>query len=79
MILLLSTSDTDLLTASAGAPQGGEFTVANPSRILVEDIPALAAGADIIVVRILGGVRAWEDGLAAVTGLDVEKARATLG
>lgn len=72
MILLLSTSDTDLLTASA-ADEGSaspdasvSYRGANPSRILIEDIPRLAADADLIVVRILGGVRAWEDGLAAV-------------
>ncbi|QHD85987.1 cobaltochelatase subunit CobN [Gordonia sp. JH63] len=72
MILLLSTSDTDLLTASA-ADEGNaspdasvSYRGANPSRILIEDIPRLAADADLIVVRILGGVRAWEDGLAAV-------------
>lgn len=63
MILLLSTSDTDLITAAAS---GAELRGANPSRILVDDIDELAAGTDLIVVRILGGVRAWEDGLAAV-------------
>ncbi|WP_050949865.1 cobaltochelatase subunit CobN [Gordonia effusa] len=72
-ILLLSTSDTDLITAAAVTDRiGGErppFTGANPSRILVDDIPALAADADLIVVRILGGKRAWEDGLDAVLAL----------
>lgn len=63
MILLLSTSDTDLITAAAS---DADISGANPSRILVDDIPGLAAGADLIIVRILGGVRAWEDGLAAV-------------
>ncbi|WP_439032950.1 cobaltochelatase subunit CobN [Gordonia terrae] len=73
MILLLSTSDTDLLTASAAHdPEPGSalapvaYRGANPSRILIDDIAGLAADADLIVVRILGGVRAWEDGLAAV-------------
>lgn len=67
MILLLSTSDTDLLTAAAaGERTDVEYRGANPSRILTDDIDDLAAGADLIVVRILGGVRAWEDGLAAV-------------
>ncbi|MFW0794786.1 cobaltochelatase subunit CobN [Gordonia sp. CPCC 205515] len=69
MILLLSTSDTDLITAAAcDAP----YTGANPSRILVDDLPALAEGADLIVVRILGGVRAWEDGLDALRRLVAE-------
>ncbi|HNP56339.1 MAG TPA: cobaltochelatase subunit CobN [Gordonia sp. (in: high G+C Gram-positive bacteria)] len=64
MILLLSTSDTDLITAAAtGAP----FRVANPSRIILDEIPDLARDADLIVVRILGGRRAWEDGIDAVT------------
>ncbi|MFW0785741.1 cobaltochelatase subunit CobN [Gordonia sp. CPCC 206044] len=63
MILLLSTSDTDLITAAAS---GAPFTGANPSRILVDEVADLARDADLIVVRILGGVRAWEEGLAAV-------------
>lgn len=71
MILLLSTSDTDLLTASASTGHGADYIGANPSRILVDDIPALANGADVIVVSILGGVRAWEDGLAKVAELGI--------
>ncbi|MEO9330103.1 cobaltochelatase subunit CobN [Gordonia aurantiaca] len=68
MILLLSTSDTDLLTAAAADDANPEVSYrgANPARLLVEDIGDLAADTDLIVVRILGGVRAWEDGLAAV-------------
>ncbi|MDR7167015.1 cobaltochelatase CobN [Nocardia kruczakiae] len=63
MILLLSTSDTDLLSARAS---GAEYRLANPARLLVEDLPGLFEGADLIVVRILGGRRAWEDGLDAL-------------
>ncbi|MGO3325858.1 cobaltochelatase subunit CobN [Gordonia sp. (in: high G+C Gram-positive bacteria)] len=63
MITLLSTSDTDLRTA---ATCGAEYRVANPSRILLDDIPELLDGADLVVVRILGGRRAWEEGLDAV-------------
>ncbi|WP_063011551.1 cobaltochelatase subunit CobN [Nocardia kruczakiae] len=63
MILLLSTSDTDLLSARAS---GAEYRLANPARLLVEDLPGLLEGADLIVVRILGGRRAWEDGLDAL-------------
>ena len=64
MILLLSTSDTDLLTAKAS---GADFRLANPSRLLVsEDLPVLLDGADLVVVRILGGRRMWEEGLDAV-------------
>ncbi|MEV6337673.1 cobaltochelatase subunit CobN [Nocardia vinacea] len=63
MILLLSTSDTDLLSARAS---GAEYRWGNPARLLVEDLPALLDGVDLVIVRILGGKRAWEDGLAAV-------------
>ena len=64
MITLLSTSDTDLLSARAS---GASYRTANPARLLVEeDLPVLLADADLVVVRILGGVRAWEDGIAAV-------------
>ncbi|MEW2296729.1 cobaltochelatase subunit CobN [Streptomyces sp. NPDC006743] len=61
-ILLLSTSDTDLLSArAAGGPVPYRF--ANPARLALADLPALMADADLFVVRLLGGVRAWQDGL----------------
>ncbi|MBO0854473.1 MAG: cobaltochelatase subunit CobN [Nocardia sp.] len=63
MILLLSTSDTDLLSARAS---GAQYRLANPSRLLIDDLPALLDGTDLVLVRILGGRRAWEEGLAAV-------------
>ncbi len=63
MILLLSTSDTDLLTAKAS---GRDYRPGNPARLLVDDLPGLLDGADVVVVRILGGKRAWEDGIAAI-------------
>ncbi|WP_431957225.1 cobaltochelatase subunit CobN [Nocardia lijiangensis] len=63
MILLLSTSDTDLLSARAC---GADYRLGNPARLLVDDLPGLLDGADLVVVRILGGKRAWEDGLAAL-------------
>ncbi|TQF68359.1 cobaltochelatase subunit CobN [Rhodococcus spelaei] len=74
MILLLSTSDTDLLSARAS---GADYRWANPSRLLVGadesfrglhsgDLPGLLDGVDLVVVRILGGRRAWEEGLDAV-------------
>ncbi|MEU0378483.1 cobaltochelatase subunit CobN [Streptomyces cyaneofuscatus] len=65
MILLLSTSDTDLL--SARASEGPvSYRYANPSRVDLAGLPALLDGVDLIVVRLLGGVRAWEEGLDAV-------------
>jgi cobaltochelatase CobN len=63
MILLLSTSDTDLLSARAS---GAAYRLANPARITLDDLPSLVAGVDAVVVRILGGRRAWEAGLDAV-------------
>ena len=68
MIALLSTSDTDLLSARAS---GAGYRLANPNR--VADVAAFLDGAEVVVVRILGGRRAWEDGLDAVlaTGLPV--------
>lgn len=63
MIVLLSTSDTDLLSARAS---GADYRWGNPARLLVDDLPALLDGADLVIVRVLGGKRAWEDGLEAL-------------
>ncbi|WP_086819139.1 cobaltochelatase subunit CobN [Allokutzneria sp. NRRL B-24872] len=63
MLLLLSTSDTDLMSARAS---GADYRLANPARTEVEDLPGLVEGADLVVVRILGGRRAWEEGLDAL-------------
>ncbi|MER5788838.1 cobaltochelatase subunit CobN [Streptomyces sp. NPDC001980] len=64
-VLLLSTADTDLLAARAAS--GADYRIGNPTRVdVTEELPALLAGADIAVVRLLGGKRAWEDGLAAL-------------
>ncbi|MCO1577936.1 cobaltochelatase subunit CobN [Crossiella sp. SN42] len=60
MILLLSTSDTDLLSARAS---DADYRLGNPARLLVDDLPALVEGVDLVVVRILGGRRMWEEGL----------------
>jgi cobaltochelatase CobN len=75
MILLLSTSDTDLLCARAS---GADYRLANPSRVALDALPALWDGsdgpaADVIVLRILGGRRLWDEGVAAVlaSGLPV--------
>ena len=62
-MLLLSTSDTDLITARAS---GARYRWANPSRLVDGELEELLDGADIVVVRILGGYRAWQDGIDAV-------------
>ncbi|MEQ3552464.1 cobaltochelatase subunit CobN [Pseudonocardia nematodicida] len=60
MILLLSTSDTDLLSARAS---GADYRLANPNRVLHDELAAMADAADVVVVRVLGGYRYFEDGL----------------
>ncbi|TKG71885.1 cobaltochelatase subunit CobN [Prauserella endophytica] len=63
MILLLSTSDTDLLSARAS---GADYRLANPARLDLAELPALLDGAPIVVVRILGTERTWAEGLRTV-------------
>jgi len=62
-VLLLSTSDTDLITARSC---GANYRWANPSRLIDGELPDLLADADIVIVRILGGYRAWQDGIDEV-------------
>jgi cobaltochelatase CobN len=62
-VLLLSTADTDLLAARAS---GAPYRIGNPARLGTEELPALLAGVDVAVVRLLGGKRAWPEGLAAL-------------
>lgn len=68
MFLLLSTSDTDLLTARES---GADWRYANPARLPLEELPGLLDGVDGVVVRLLGGSRAWEEGLARVLAAGV--------
>jgi cobaltochelatase CobN len=63
VILLLSTSDTDLL--SARSSEAG-YRLANPARLDVAELPELLDGAQIVVVRILGSARIWQEGLDTV-------------
>lgn len=62
-VLLLSTSDTDLLSARASC---AAYRLGNPARLTVHDLPELVDGVDLVVVRLLGGRRAWEEGLDAL-------------
>jgi cobaltochelatase CobN len=57
---LLSTSDTDLLSARAG----GGWRLGNPARLDDAGIAALVAGSSVVVVRILGVRRQYEELLA---------------
>ena len=67
-VLLLSTSDTDLITARASA---AGYRWANPSRLVDSELEERLNGADIVVVRILGGYRSWQDGIDTVVGSGV--------
>ncbi|WP_411143354.1 cobaltochelatase subunit CobN [Streptomyces sp. x-80] len=69
MILLLSTSDTDLLSARAAAGPV-PFRLANPARLDLAELPALLDGTDLVVVRLLGGIRAWQEGLDVLLAQD---------
>ena len=62
MLLLLSTSDTDLLSARA-ASGPVPYRFANPARLDLSELPALLEGTDLVVVRLLGGLRAWQEGI----------------
>lgn len=62
-ILLLSTSDTDLISARSS---GKNYRWANPSRVGDSELPELLDGADIAIVRILGGYQAWDKGIDRV-------------
>jgi cobaltochelatase CobN len=67
-VLLLSTSDTDLITArSSGAP----YRWANPSRVAPGDLANLLDGADVAVARVLGGYRIWQDHIDTLTASGV--------
>jgi cobaltochelatase CobN len=64
VILFLSTADTDLLAvsrAAAGLPAGfPEVRAANPTRL--EDGAPVPGAARVVLVRLLGGRRAWQGG-----------------
>ncbi|MEU2351070.1 cobaltochelatase subunit CobN [Modestobacter sp. NPDC049651] len=65
---LLSTSDTDLLSARSSA---AEWRLGNPARLGADGMAGLAAGSDLVVVRILGVRRHYEEVLQPVLGLGV--------
>ena len=62
-IALLSTSDTDLLSARTS---GAAYRWANPSRTGDADLAATVADADLVVVRLLGSPHDLWPGLTAV-------------
>jgi cobaltochelatase CobN len=64
-IALLSTSDTDLLSARAS---GADYGWANPNRADLAALVALAGEADLVVVRLLGSPQQYDAELAALRG-----------
>ncbi|MFI0793912.1 cobaltochelatase subunit CobN [Micromonospora rubida] len=62
-IALMSTSDTDLLSARAS---GSDYTWANPARVTDERRDALTAEADLVVLRVLGSPEDVRDVAALV-------------
>ncbi len=68
VVLLLSTADTELLAARAS---GALYRTANPARLELAGLPALLSGVAVVVLRLLGGRRAWPEGIDALraTGL----------
>src|SRR3954447_7574465 len=58
---LLSTSDTDLLSARAS---GADWRLGNPARLDDAGLAALTDGAALVVVRLLGVRRQYEEMLA---------------
>ncbi|MFI5428324.1 hypothetical protein [Aeromicrobium sp. UC242_57] len=62
-IALLSTSDTDLLSARAS---GAAYEWADPSRTSDDRLDAIVDGVDLVVVRLLGSPHDLWPGLGAV-------------
>jgi cobaltochelatase CobN len=63
-ILLVSTADTELLAAAAS---GAGYLTANPARTPAADVAELAARSDLVVLRLLGGRKAWPEGVSVLT------------
>ena len=64
-IALVSTSDTDLLSARAS---GADYVYVNPSKTAHTEMAAAFAAADLIVARILGSPKSLCSGFARIRG-----------
>ena len=62
-VLLLSTADTELLAARGS---GALYRTANPARVDPVGLPTLLDGVSVVVLRLLGGRRAWPEGVDSV-------------
>jgi cobaltochelatase CobN len=70
VLLLLSTADTELLAA---ARCGELWRTGNPARVDLDGLAVLLDGVAVVVLRLLGGRRAWPQGVDALvaSGLPV--------
>ena len=64
-IALVSTSDTDLLSARAS---GADYVYVNPTKAAHTEMAAAFAAADLIVARILGSAQSLCSGFARIRG-----------
>jgi len=62
-LALLSTSDTDLLSARAS---GADWAWGNPARLTDDSLAEIASGADLVVVRLLGSPDGLWSGVASL-------------
>ena len=65
--VLLSTSDTDGLAA---AQSDRPWVWRNPSGVPAAEVTSLLADADVVVLRLLGSARTWDDLISLVTALE---------
>jgi cobaltochelatase CobN len=73
MIVFVTTADTEILALSKAAralPEGfPTLKAVNPTRLPPDLAPeALATGASMVLVRLLGGRRAWPEGFNVLAG-----------
>ena len=66
LIGLLSTSDTDLLSARSS---GADYAYANPAKITIDALAPDLTGSDLIVLRVLGSAQAYADEIDQVRRL----------
>ena len=62
-LFLVSAADTELLAAAAS---GAGYLTANPARTTPAEAADLAARADLVILRLLGGRNAWPEGVSAL-------------
>jgi cobaltochelatase CobN len=66
VIVLLTTADTDILAAAHAARELPAIPVRCANPATDPDLDALLDGAQVVVARLLGGRRAWPEGVAAL-------------